>query len=157
MLTLKRFCGDELYPLTSSKWFIIDNTLWINLTFSQGMQLHEDTEYLAEEPTWELSFEIDDETILKKGSVLENANESDEDAYLYYCEHNPTYKNRLEILDSIDGKLLVRISAECCDINYYDGSKGNDILEFTAWIEKRKESDRKATRSKRKIFGIFNR
>ena len=136
MLAIKRFCGDELYPLESSKWYIIGHTLWIDLAFAQGSQLHEDTEYLAEEPTWELSFKIDDETILKKGTVLENANESDEGAYLYYCEHNPTYKNRLKILDRIDDKLLVRISAECCDINFYDGSKGNDVLELTAWVEK---------------------
>lgn len=138
MLTLKRFCGIELYPLESSKWYIFGNTLWIDLTFAQGVQLYEDTEYLAEEPTWELSFKIDDETILKKGLVLENINESDEDAYFYYCEHNPTYKNKLKILDSVDDKLQVQISAECCDINFYDGSKGNDVLEFTAWIEKRK-------------------
>ena len=138
MLTIKRFCGDELYPLESSKWYTIRNTLWIDLAFAQETQLHEDTEFLAQEPTWELSFKIDNETILQKGSVLENANEADEDALLYYCEHNPTYKNRLEILDRVDDKLQVRISAECCDISFYDGSKGNDVLEFTAWIEKRK-------------------
>ncbi len=29
------------------------------------------------------------------------------------------------------------ICGECCDVNYYDGSKGNDVLEITAWIDKR--------------------
>lgn len=138
MLIVKRFCGEEFYPLESSKWYMIRNTLWIDLAFGQGEQLHEDTEYLAQEPTWEISFKVDNEEMIKQGLVLDNPNEVYEDAIFYYCEHNPTFKNRLEILERNDDKLLIKLSGECCDINYYDGSKGNDTLEMTAWIDKRK-------------------
>ena len=137
-LIIKRFCGEEIYPLINSKWYLIRDTLWIDLAFGKGTLLHEDTEYLDEEPTWELSFKIDGEDNIKKDVIFENKNSIDEDAILYYCEHNPTYNNKLEVYDKVDNKLLVRISAECCDVNYYDGSKGNDALELYAWIDKRK-------------------
>ena len=138
MLTLKRFCGDELYPLVNSKWYLIGKTLWIDLSFDKGEQLHEDTEFLDQEPTWEISFKVDNEENLQKGCILKNDNVDDEDAIFYYCEHYPTYNNILEILDRNDDQLLIKLSGECCDVNYYDGSKGNDILEMTAWIDKRK-------------------
>ena len=137
VLIVKRFCGDEFYPLEHANWYFIGNTLWIDMAFKQGTQLHEDTEFLEQEPTWEVSFKVDSEEMLQKGMIVENSNENDEDAIFYYCEHNPTYKNRLEILDREDNKLHIKISGECCDINYYDGSKGNDYLEITAWIDKR--------------------
>ena len=77
-LIIKRFCGEEIYPLINSKWYLIRDTLWIDLAFGKGTLLHEDTEYLEEEPTWELSFKIDGEdelkpmfTILKVKAILQ--------------------------------------------------------------------------------------
>lgn len=137
MLKVMRFCGVELYPLSHAKWYVSGNTMWINMSFSEGIDLHKDTEFLAQEPTWELSFKINSENEIKSGVIFENANESDEDAVFYYCEHTPTYKNRIEIVERQNDNIFVRISGECCDINYYDGSKGNDILEITAWINKK--------------------
>lgn len=138
MLILKRFCGDEIYPLANANWCISGGELKIDMRFSRGTQLHEDTKYLAEEPSWWIYFSnITDDSILKKGLVLENSNESEDDAFLYYCEHNPTYHNRLEILDRINDQLLIRLSAVCCDVNYYDGSKGTNKMEITAWISQK--------------------
>ena len=55
---------------------------------------------------------------------------------MYYCEHYPTEKNRVEVIDRDGDRLLLKISGECCDVNYYDGSKGNDELEITLWVDK---------------------
>lgn len=75
--------------------------MWIDLVFGQGEQIHEDSEYLAQEPTWEISFEVNNEEIIKQGLILENSNKDYDEAILYYCEHNPTFNNRLEILEKM--------------------------------------------------------
>ena len=137
-LVLKRFCGEEYYPIDSAGWSIWNSTvLCVEMWFQEGRNLHEDTEYLAQEPGWELYFSIpsmngDD---VKPGLVLEKKDISD-GTHFYYCEHQPTLNNHLEVLDRDGDRLLLRITGECCDVNYYDGSKGNNVLEITAWMEK---------------------
>ena len=140
MLKLKRFCGEETYPLKEAKWYMIDRDLWIDMEFAEGHDLHEDTEYLAQEPVWELRFDAADDNILQKGCILTNENDEEEDGNFYYCEHIPTFHNVLEVLDRKEDEILFKINAVCCDVNYYDGSKGNDELELTAWIRKKQRS-----------------
>ena len=48
----------------------------------------------------------------------------------------PTENSRLEVLDRDGDRLLLKITGECCDVSCYDGSKGNNTLEMTAWIKK---------------------
>ena len=144
MLVMKRFCGEEFYPVKSSEWYILESaaednpSLEVELEFFEGTNLSEDVAEFGQEPYWELRFAVKDESVLQKGAVLTNENEDEEDAMICYFEWEPTFHNVLEILDRNGDKLLLKITAECCDVNYYDGSKGNDQLEFTAWVDKRK-------------------
>ena len=134
-LILKRFCGEEYYPLESASWSIWKDHLLVEMNFTAGENLHEDTEYLEQEPSWELCFTLENEKLLVPGLVLENKDNEENETNFYYCEHNLTYDNRLEILDREDDRLLLKITGICCDVNYYDGSKGNDSLEITLWID----------------------
>ena len=139
-LVLKRFCGNEYYPIDSANWSIDDSTtLGVEMWFKEGRNLHEDTEELAQEPVWELYFTISpmNEENVKPGMVLEEKDNHADETHFYYCEHQPTLNNHLEVLDRDGDRILFRITGECCDVNYYDGSKGNDILEITAWIDKK--------------------
>ncbi|MBR4462692.1 MAG: hypothetical protein IKS51_08950 [Erysipelotrichaceae bacterium] len=136
ILILKRFCGEEHYPLQSAVWSIWHDDLVIEMSFEEGTDLHEDTAYLEQEPSWELSFPLSDEAMLQVGAIFENKDNEDNGANFYYCEHNLTYDNRLEILDRDGDRLLVRMTGICCDVNYYDGSRGNDELEIIAWVDK---------------------
>lgn len=138
-LILKRFCGEEYYPIASARWSIWDaETFCVEMWFEEGRNLHEDTEELAESPGWELYFSIPPmkEEDVKAGMVLEEKDNKPDETHFYYCEHLTTLNNHLEVLDRDGDRLLLRITGECCDVNYYDGSKGNNFLEITAWIDK---------------------
>jgi hypothetical protein len=137
-LILKRFCGEEYYPLEDAKWSIWNQTTFcLEMSFGEGSSLHEDTEELAESPLWELYFNVPamDEQDVKPGMILEEKDNREDETHFYYCEHQPTANNRLEVLGREGGRILVRVTGECCDVNYYDGSKGNNILEIEAWID----------------------
>lgn len=138
-LILKRFCGEEYYPLESASWSIWDSeTFCVEMCFEEGRNLHEDTRELGESPCWELYFNIPpmDEEDVKPGMVLEEKDNKEDETHFYYCEHLPTSDNHLEVLDRDGDRIFLKITGECCDVNYYDGSKGNNILKITAWIEK---------------------
>ena len=137
-LILNRFCGEEYYSIQSASWSIWDGrTLCVEMWFEEGLNLHEDTDYLAQEPGWELYFDVPSITdeMLKPGMILGDTENIEDETHFYYCEHLPTYNNKLEILGREDDKILFKITGECCDVNYYDGSKGSDTLEITAWID----------------------
>lgn len=133
-LIIRRFCGEEYYPLQNGTWSIDNGKFSVEMNFGLGTNLHEDTADLDEEPSWSLYFDtacITNESV-KSELILNEANE--DETYIYYGECTPTFKNYLEILERKDDSILVKVTGECCDINCYDGSKGNDILEITAWI-----------------------
>lgn len=138
-LILKRFCGEEYYPLETAAWSVYSNTTFcVEMQFAEGTNLHEDTAELDEMPGWELYFNIPPmtEEDIRPGMSLEDKDCREDETHFYYCEHLPTANSHLEVLDRKDDRILVRITAECCDVNYYDGSKGNNGLEITAWIDK---------------------
>ena len=136
-LILKRFCGEEYYEIDNSSWRIDNNHLFLELNFKEGTNLHEDTKELNESPSLDLYFKtVISESDIKKGLVcdeIDNAN-----TYFYYCEYNDVFNTKLEVLDRIEDKVLFKIICECCDVNYYDGSKGNNTLEVTTWVLKQK-------------------
>lgn len=48
-LILKRFCGEEYYPIESARWSIWDaETFCVEMWFEEGRNLHEDTEELED-------------------------------------------------------------------------------------------------------------
>ncbi len=111
-LVLKRFCGEEKYPVETAKWYILEgdgtwddpSTLWLELTFGKGINLHEDTIELGAEPTWEVPFSDLELTQahLKSGFTMIMENE---------------------------------------DVNYYDGSKPKNELEVIAWFSLEKDEE----------------
>ena len=145
-LTLKRFCGEEKYPVESANWYIIEGDgtwddpymLCLEMEFSEGEELHEDTENLEAEPSWEISFsslKLTEED-LKAGFKMELENEDDEDSLFYYCEHQPTFENKMEILEVKGDSLLIHITGKTTDVNFYDGSKPMNELDIIVWFEK---------------------
>ncbi len=135
-LVIRRFCGEEYYPLQSGTWSIWDGRVFcVEMDFGEGTCLHEDTEYLAQEPLWELYFDMPSPEV-EVGTIFTDEQNREDETHLYYCEHYPTEKNRVEVLERDGERMLLKITGECCDVNYYDGSKGNDELEITVWLDK---------------------
>lgn len=141
-LMLKRFCGEEAYPIKKAVWDILEGdgtwddpySLWLEIECDAGESLNEDTINLDAKPNLDISFHaltLKDEDI-KPGFILTFENEEEEsEALLYYCDHQPTKNNRMEILERTGDTLLVKLTAETMDVNYYDGSKPDNKIELT--------------------------
>lgn len=146
-LKLKRFCGDEKYPIDFAEWYILEGdgtwddpyTLCLEMGFAEGVELHEDTKKLNANPSWDISFPA---LKLKKkdlqaGFIMEFVNEDeDEEANFYYSEHQPTIENKVEVLEVKGNNLLLHITGKTMDVNFYDGSKPMNELEVIAWFSK---------------------
>jgi hypothetical protein len=144
-MKLSRFCGEELYPIVEAKWYIHKdedgNELWLEIYADYGTVLSEDTESLSAEPHWELTYCAENlsEKDLTAGFKIEIP-DGDEDvtnnvSNFYYCEYEPTRNNTIEILDVNENKLLLRITGEVTDINYYDGSKPDNKITVETWFD----------------------
>ncbi len=146
-LNLKRFCGEEKYPVECAEWSILEGDgTWddpydfcLEMTFGAGDELHEDTKVLEAKPFWKISFPA--LTLNKKdfqtGFVINMDNEDeDADALFYYCEHQPTIENKVKVLDVKGNNLLLQVTAKTMDVNFYDGSKPMNELKVIAWFSK---------------------
>lgn len=147
ILYLTRFCGVEQYPVETATWYIIDgdgtedepDILCIKAECTAGNHLHEDTAYIAAEPSWEVSFCAARIPIhrLQPGFCLEQPNvDKDVDGNLYYMEHQPTTDNEMEILAVEGERLKIRLKGFTEDVNYCDGSKPQNRMQLTAWFRK---------------------
>jgi hypothetical protein len=146
LLKLVRFCGEEYFPIIKATWFINKGNkfdeLWFEIETMEGTILSEDTKRLNARPNWQLTYVAKklDKNDLKIGFKMKIQNGYDEKiddtvTNFYYCEHQQTDNNLIEIL-KIDGeKLYVRITGETTDVNYYDGSKPNNKIIVEAWFE----------------------
>lgn len=149
ILNLKRFCGEEKYPIDCAEWYILEGdgtwddpyTLCLEMSFGIGEGLHEDTFNLNAKPFWNISFPALNikNTDLQTGFVMSMDNEDeDEDAYFYYCEHQPTVENKVEVLEVQENNMLLHVTAKTMDVNFYDGSKPMNELDVIAWFGKKK-------------------
>jgi len=148
-LKLTRFCGEEFYPIKKAIWQIFEdvesniNELWLNIETDFGTVLHEDTKELEAQPHWELLFRAENLNVndLTTGFRAEIPCGYSEDffngslASFYYCEHEPSDNNVIEILATEGTRLLIRIMGEITDVNYYDGSKPKNKILIEAWFE----------------------
>lgn len=158
ILKLTRFCGEELYPVSEATWHIYEddsgepNELWLEIRLGKGTQLHEDTELLAAKPHWELTYRKNglEADLLQNGFVAEilqsyNEQADDYDTNFYYCEHEGTDDNRIEVLDRDEqNRLLIRVTGETQDVNFYDGSKPKNKLIVETWFEQKLISTRQS-------------
>jgi hypothetical protein len=149
-LKLTRFCGEELYPIKTATWhFYKDgededgvNQIWLEIETGVGIQLSNDTKELGAEPSWELTIRLKNlqPSDLEIGFKTHIENGCDEDSgdsatNFYYCEHQPTDNNKIEILDKRGTTILFRITGEVTDVNYYDGSKPKNRIYVEAWFD----------------------
>jgi hypothetical protein len=146
-LILDRFCGREVHPITAATWSLYQDddadqmTLTVRIEAGAGTGLHADTEQLRAEPWWEINIVEKD---LPRSAIREGAKFSIPDGYdddrgghltnFYYCEHESSEANQVEVL-AVDGdKILLRVSGETIDVNFYDGSKAPTRLLAEAWF-----------------------
>ncbi len=147
VLYLTRFCGVEQYPIQAAAWHLIagdgteddPDTLCLDITCKAGNSLHEDTAQLEAEPIWSICFQSVHIPVsaLQPGFCLEQPNpRGDTDGNLYYTEHQPTTDNRMEIIEADGARLKIRLNGITQDVNFYDGSKPQNILQLTAWFDR---------------------
>jgi hypothetical protein len=111
-LKLTRFCGEELYPIETATWFYSKNEddnineLCLDIRTDYGHQLSEDTKTLGGQPHWELTIRLQNLKVsdLNVGFKTEISNGYDEDiedhlTNFYYCEHEQTDNNSIEIVE----------------------------------------------------------
>jgi hypothetical protein len=141
LLVLDRFCGRETHPITEGRWNLYHDdeldlpTLCIRLRAGPGRGLHEDTQTLHAQPHWELN-------VVQAGLVpatlqagatftIPDGCDDDQGGYVtnfYYCSHESSEANRIEILARHGDTLRVRLRGETVDVNYYDGSRPPTVL-----------------------------
>ena len=127
-LILKRFCGNEKYTVKNPEWYI-----------GKAVEKHGDTAWYEGEPSWEIYFTTLQltEKDLQPGFSMELENEEEEEeAWFLYADRQPTYDNKVEVLDVNGDNLLLHVTAKTQDVNYYDGSKPLNELDVTAWFTK---------------------
>lgn len=145
-LKLIRFCGEELYPIERATWHFHEdeetNELWLEIEAGAGIQLSEDTEELEAQPLWELTVRIkdlkpSDLTIGFEACIKDGYDDDLDDTVtnFYYCEHEPTDNNKIEIRDTNGTKILFKVTGEVTDVNYYDGSKPKNTILVEAWFD----------------------
>jgi len=147
-LKLTRFCGEEFYPIIKATWQIYKdedenmNELWLEVKADFGIILHEDTQYLKAKPSWELTFRaenlnVNDLTTGFRAEIPCGYNEDLDDSLsnFYYCEHKSSDNNIIEILGTEENRLLIRVTGEITDVNYYDGSKPKNKIFLETWFD----------------------
>jgi hypothetical protein len=145
-LKLVRFCGEEYFPISKATWFVNKGNefdeLWLEIETLAGTVLSEDTKKLNARPNWQLTYITKrmDNSDLIIGFKAEIPNGYDEEiddtiTNFYYCEHQQTDNNLIEILKKDGERLYIRITGETMDVNYYDGSKPNNKIIVETWFE----------------------
>ncbi|MEL7118317.1 MAG: hypothetical protein AAFO07_02720 [Bacteroidota bacterium] len=153
ILIIKRFNGEERYKVKSASWnFYLDNnlkTFCVYLKSDESLEIGEDTGSFFSSLNWELNY-IDSklkEEDLVKGFYAEIPEAYDEKkegwiTNFYYSSHEGTDKNSIKIIDRFEDKLLLELSGEVIDPNYYDGSKPNAVLLVQTWFDKKEGTKR---------------
>ena len=147
-LKLTRFCGDEFYPVNKATWHIYENEddnineLWLDVEADYGIILSEDTKALNAEPHWELTYRHENlntnDLVTGFRAVIPDGYDNDIDdtvTNFYYCEHEASDNNVIEILATEGNRLLIRLTGEVTDVNYYDGSKPKNKIFIETWFD----------------------
>ena len=155
ILVFQRFNGYESYPVTLAEWNIYKDedigmtNLFISLETGPGIVLHEDTESLNGAPSWELNLlELDlSEESIKAGfsGQIPEGYDDNRDGQLtnfYYCSHEGTDKNTIEVIEVDGDRVRFRLTGETIDVNYYDNSKAPTKLSVDIWFTRDPEGMR---------------
>jgi hypothetical protein len=155
ILVLERFNGFESYQIELAEWNLyIDEengmmNLWIFLSAGQALRQQKDTENLNAKPNWELNLVESSlsEDSIKPGfmaTILESYDESRGGwiTNFYYCEHEGTDKNTIEVVATDGDRVRFRLYGETVDVNYYNGSKPATKLLSDVWFERNRGGGR---------------
>jgi hypothetical protein len=148
LMLLKRFNGDELYPIARAEWNLYYDhedrhwNLWISLDTDFAVSQREDTVGLSGQPKWEVNWIEDSLTVenLIPGFKREIPN-----GYVdlpgitrytnfYYCSHEDTDDNLIEVLAVEGEKLKIRVEGTTIDVNHYDDSKPRTKIIVETWF-----------------------
>jgi len=146
-LLMKRFNGDEKYKIKTATWNLYKDNGLMNLCFlvesEEAIAQSEDTASFFQLLNWELNLvgKTIEENHLKGGfaAKIPEAYNEELDGWLtnfYFAEHEGSENNCIEILDRRYDELLIRITGEINDVNYYDGSKPRSKVVVQAWFKK---------------------
>lgn len=155
ILVLERFNGFESYPIELAEWNLYTDeeneaiNLWISLSAGIAIAQQKDTQSLNAEPLWELNLV---ESSLSEDSIKPGFRATISASYddnrggwitnFYYCSHEGTDKNTIEIVEVDGDRIRFRICGETVDVNYYDGSKPATKLLANVWFERNRDGRR---------------
>lgn len=148
LMVLKRFNGDELYPIARAEWNLYEDSeyghwnLWISIVADFAVSQQEDTVTLNGQPKWEVNWiaarmaisdlipgfrrEIPNGYVDRR-DVIRHTN-------FYYTSHEETDDNIIEIV-AVDGdRLKIRLQGTTIDVNHYDGSKPRTKITVETWF-----------------------
>jgi hypothetical protein len=141
-LNLVRFNGTESYAVERAEYRAYrdeehDVTRVVFLVRTgESIATLEDTREIGAQPNWEIEWtgKVPVEEAVHPGSVLHVPSGYDEAqgenvTNLYYCEHDGTDNNVIEVLEVGDGTVRARLAGTAVDAAYYDGSKPRMRME----------------------------
>lgn len=142
-LSLSRFNGTERFAIETARMFTVgdadDIKLWFEIeTVQDGAKQNEDTKPYPAAPKAELGIALGDfsaDSLVGRdfyhvGPTSDN--EDSCDSLFHYYEHQPLQNNHVVVSKRDRDTFKVRWSATTQDVNYYDGSKPDAIVEIDA-------------------------
>ncbi len=145
-LTLHRFNGDEIWNLTKGGFSVIDwddeaiITVWAGSNGELISPPLEDT-YDSTHPTLELQMAIPytatDKLVDSKFEFTLTERPEDDDVYFsnfYYYGHEFTHHNSIAVIEQKDNFYHIIASATTTDVNFYDGSKPDNLIVIDCWL-----------------------
>ena len=151
-LWVNRFLGLEVYHIETAEWNLYHDeedgrmNLWVRLDCDRAIKQFEDTEYTNTIPNWEINL-IESEIVIAEGfeaTVPEGYDESRGGwiTNFYAGSHDGSDKNTVRILEVDGDKLLLRLTGEIVDPNFYDDSKPRSKILVETWFTKNPEGSR---------------
>ncbi|MFJ6016624.1 hypothetical protein [Streptomyces sp. NPDC092952] len=148
---LHRFNGDEVYGLDEAVVRVIRSydgdgegggghevTVWFEASAaSDGARRCADTAEAGMVPSAEVGVgmtaaEAEIDRLVGRTFLMPGVPEGEDSALslLYYFEHEPLRDNRITVVARVGDRLRLRWTGECCDVNFYDGSKPPARIEI---------------------------
>ena len=151
-LLVNRFLGLEVYHIETAEWNLYRDdedgrmNLWVSIDCDRAIKQFEDTEYTNTIPNWEINL-IEPEIVIAEGfegTVPEGYDESRGGwiTNFYAGSHDGSDKNTVQILKKDGDRLLIRLTGEIVDPNFYDDSKPRSKLLVETWFTKNPDGSR---------------
>jgi hypothetical protein len=146
VLTLNRFNGQEQFSVSEARIFQSEDDGIFELNFDietdeKPIKTLSDTKDLNARPNAEFIVRLKNfawNDLVGKCFTIPQGYNEETDEYLtrlYYCEHEGTNDNVIEIIGRNNDDFHVNIKASCTDVNHYDNSKPRTKIEIDAWFK----------------------